>query len=173
MVPFVAWLRSTDRFCGKSTILRSASYDEGAQVKQPIPGRDERASNPPTSKGQAILLASVRLSSALFAGAVLYAVATKLANDDFTHDWAHTVVHVLFAVAGLGVLRLASAHAARGYSLTVVGVYGLLLWVGLQWGGMFEGMPMAIPLATADNVFHAGLTGLALAALAADRWLGR
>lgn len=132
---------------------------------------DESEPVPSRSRGRSATLTFVGLSSALFAGSVAYTLVTKLADGDLAEDWAHTAIHASFAVTGLLVLwRSARRNLASVYAMAVLIVYGLLLWIGLRDGAVAEHTPMAVPLAITDNVFHAGLAGLAFVSLVLDSW---
>jgi hypothetical protein len=110
-----------------------------------------------------------RIAAITFALVAGYTLVVKLPRGHMAHDWLHTVLHVITGLlaAYLGWIHR-GAVAPRVFTFGVIAVYGLLGVVGWFVDGIALGSPFAIPLASADNVFHLALaaTGVVMVALA-------
>ena len=111
-----------------------------------------------------------RALAVAFAGVVFYSVATKLAAGELRDDWAHTALHVATgAAAALAGRRQADESWAQAVTFGVLVGYGTLAAVGHRVDGLLLGSELAIPLGTADDVFHLALAFAAAAVAASPR----
>ena len=118
-------------------------------------------------------LAFARAAALAFIGVSAYTVAVKLPDGGLAGDWLHTALHLATgAVAAIAAYRGSRLLAALVTGAVAVG-YGVLAAVGPLVDGFFLGTAAAVPLATADDVFHGVLAAAAVAALVAERRPGR
>ena len=118
-------------------------------------------------------LAFARAATFAFIGVSVYTVAVKLPGGGLAGDWLHTALHLATgAVAAIAAYRGSRLLAALVTGAVAVG-YGVLAAVGPLVDGFFLGTAAAVPLATADDVFHGVLAAAAVAALVAERRPGR
>lgn len=96
-----------------------------------------------------------RIATVIFIVNTVYPVTVKLLRHRLTHDWMHSLLHLMCALLGAYAgWRAKDRLPARiftwgmGVSYLGLGVYG---WFT---PGLFLNSPLAIPLGTADNIFH-------------------
>lgn len=111
-----------------------------------------------------------KVAGAVFVLVVAYSLATKVPDGRMAHDWLHSVLHLVSAAAGLLAGWVSSdAAPSRWFTVAIAAVYLPLGILGWFVDGLLLGTAAAIPLATADNVFHLLLGSAAMATLTAPR----
>lgn len=97
----------------------------------------------------------VKVVAALFVLNTIYPTVVKGIEGRLAGDWLHGVLHLVTAVIAAYVGWRASDQRAPGMFALGLGLaYPALGVHGLLRPGLFLGTPFAIPLHTADNVFH-------------------
>jgi len=110
-----------------------------------------------------------RAATFAFIGVSVYTVALKHRGGGLAGDWLHTALHLATgSIAAVAAYRGSRLLAALLTAAVAVG-YGVLATVGSLVDGLFLGTAAAVPLATADDVFHGVLAAAAVAALVAER----
>jgi hypothetical protein len=110
-----------------------------------------------------------RIAACIFLINTVYSVTTKLLQERLEHDWLHSVLHLCS-----GLVAAYAGWYARNIRLATMFTWGIgLLYFALgSFGWLTPGLllhtPFAIPLGTADNVFHLMLSLPALAITVLD-----
>jgi hypothetical protein len=118
-------------------------------------------------------VAFARAATFAFIGVSVYTVTVKVPAGGLAGDWLHTALHVATgSVAAVAAYSGWRVLAALLTGAVAVG-YGVLTAVGPLVDGLFLGTAAAVPLATADHVFHGLLAAAALAAHIAESRRGR
>jgi hypothetical protein len=113
-------------------------------------------------------LAFARTATFAFIGVSVYTVAVKGSGGGLAGDWLHTALHLATGtVAAVAAYRGSTLLAALVTGAVAV-AYGVLAAVGPLVDGLFLGTAAAVPLATADDIFHGLLAAGAVAALFAE-----
>lgn len=107
-----------------------------------------------------------RATAVVFFAVAAYTVAVKLPGGGLAGDWVHTVLHVVTGAVAVYAGWLAVGPAPRVFTWALVGVYGPLGVMGWFVDGLAAGSPFAIPLSTADNLFHLALAAAGVAVVA-------
>ena len=108
-----------------------------------------------------------RVATVVFLLFTIYPVVTKIAEHRLAHDWAHSALHLGSAIVAAYAGWLSRTDTiARLFTWAIAAIYGLLGVVGCFIDGLLLKTPLAIPLATVDNVFHLALAAGAIAVIA-------
>ena len=110
-----------------------------------------------------------RAAAVAFFLVTVYTVPTKLVQGRLGDDWFHSVLHLASGLLGAWCgWHPPGAAPARAFTRVVGLLYGALGVFGWFVDGLLLGTPLAVPLGTAENVFHLILGLPALALLSAD-----
>jgi len=104
-----------------------------------------------------------RIAAVIFIVNTVYPVMVKLFQQRLAHDWFHSFLHLLSALFGTYAGWWAnSMRPAKTFTWSIGMLYTGLGVYGWFTPGLFSNSPLAIPLGTADNIFHLLLSTPAL-----------
>lgn len=96
-----------------------------------------------------------RIATVIFIVNTLYPMMVKLSQQRLAHDWFHSFLHLLCALFGAYAgWRANSINPAKAFTRSIGMLYIGLGVHGWFTPGLFLNSPLAIPLRTADNIFH-------------------
>ena len=104
-----------------------------------------------------------RIAAVIFIVNTLYPVMVKLSQQRLAHDWFHSLLHLLSALFGAYAGWWANSMSpAKAFTWSIGMLYMGLGVYGWFMPGLFLNSLLAIPLGTADNIFHLFLSMPAL-----------
>lgn len=109
-----------------------------------------------------------KVATVIFLVYTAYPVTTKLVEQRLVEDWLHSMLHLLSALVAAYAAWLAPKVApAKLFTLGIGLFYSVLGAYGWFTPGLLLNTPFALPLGTADNVFHLllGVSALVVAML--------